>query len=72
MDKEGYMWVTLNKPFGGQPYADPDIKQSHWRGWAVRINPESGEMFPMAAGLRSPAGVEDSPWGGHLLHRQSG
>ena len=63
MDKEGYMWVTLNKPFGGQPYADPDIKQSHWRGWAVRINPESGEMFPMAAGLRSPAGVEDSPWG---------
>lgn len=63
MDKEGYMWVTLNKPFGGQPYADPDIKQAHWRGWAVRVNPDTGEMFPMAAGLRSPAGVEDSPWG---------
>lgn len=63
MDKEGYMWVTLNKPFGGQPYADPEIKQAHWRGWAVRVNPDTGEMFPMAAGLRSPAGVEDSPWG---------
>jgi glucose/arabinose dehydrogenase len=63
MDKEGFMWVTLNKPFGGQPYADPDIKQAHWRGWAVRVNPDTGEMFPMAAGLRSPAGVEDSPWG---------
>ena len=63
MDKEGYMWITLNKPFGGQPYADPEIKQAHWRGWAVRVHPETGEMFPMAAGLRSPAGVEDSPWG---------
>ena len=63
MDKEGYMWVTLNKPFGGQPYSDPEIKQAHWRGWAVRVHPETGEMFPMAAGLRSPAGVEDSPWG---------
>ncbi|MFL2923998.1 MAG: hypothetical protein ACJ0BN_16440 [Limisphaerales bacterium] len=63
MDKEGFMWITLNKPFGGQPYADPEVKQAHWRGWAVRVNPETGEMFPMAAGLRSPAGVEDSPWG---------
>lgn len=63
MDKEGFMWITLNKPFGGQPYADPEIKQAHWRGWAVRVNPDTGEMFPMAAGLRSPAGVEDSPWG---------
>ena len=69
MDKEGFMWITLNKPFGGQPYADPEIKQAHWRGWAVRVNPDTGEMFPMAAGLRSPAGVEDSPWG-YFLHGQ--
>ena len=33
MDKEGFMWITLNKPFGGQPYADPEVKQAHWRGW---------------------------------------
>ncbi len=58
MDKEGYMWVTLNKPFGGEPYGF-----ANWRGWAVRIDPRSGKMFPMSAGLRSPAGVEVSPWG---------
>ena len=63
MDKEGFMWITLNKPFGGQPYADPEVKQAHWRGWAGRVNPETGEMSPMATGLRCPAGVEDSPWG---------
>lgn len=58
MDKQGYMWVTLNKPFGGEPYGRVD-----WRGWAVRIHPETGEMQPMSAGLRSPAGVETSPDG---------
>lgn len=55
---EGYLWVTTNKPFGGEPYGRAD-----WRGWAVRIHPETGEMQPMCAGLRSPAGVENSPWG---------
>ncbi len=58
MDKEGYLWVTLNKPFGGEPYG-----RAHWRGWAVRIHPDTGEMQPMCAGLRSPAGVETSPAG---------
>lgn len=58
LDSEGYLWVTLNKPFGGEPYGS-----AHWRGWAVRVDPDSGDMFPMAAGLRSPAGVEVSPWG---------
>ncbi len=58
MDKEGYMWVTLNKPFGGEPYG-----KAPWRGWAVRINPKTGEMQPMCAGLRSPCGVEVAPWG---------
>ena len=66
--KRDFMWITLNKPFGGQPYADPEVKQAHWRGWAVRVNPETGEMFPMAAGLRSPAGVENSPWGDIFLY----
>ena len=57
-DPEGYLWVTLNKPFGGEPYG-----RAHWRGWAVRVDPNTGEMFPMSAGLRSPAGVENAPWG---------
>jgi glucose/arabinose dehydrogenase len=58
LDKEGYMWVTLNKPFGKEPYG-----RAPWRGYAVRIHPKTGEMQPMCAGLRSPAGVETSPWG---------
>ncbi len=55
---DGYLWVTTNKPFGGEPYG-----RAHWRGWAVRIDPKTGKMLPVSAGLRSPAGVEDSPWG---------
>lgn len=58
LDKEGYLWVTLNKPFGREPYGRAD-----WRGWAVRVDPKSGKMYPMCAGLRSPAGVEVSPAG---------
>lgn len=58
MDKDGYLWVTLNKPFGGEPYG-----RAHWRGWAVRVNPKTGEMQAMCSGLRSPAGVESSPQG---------
>ena len=27
-----------------------------WRGWMMRANPETGELMPYAAGLRSPAG----------------
>lgn len=57
-DPEGYLWVTLNKPFGGEPYGRAD-----WRGWAVRIDPKTGAMYPMCAGLRSPAGIETSPLG---------
>lgn len=57
-DPEGYLWVTLNKPFGGEPYGRAD-----WRGWAVRIDPKTGKMYPMSAGLRSPAGIESSPLG---------
>jgi hypothetical protein len=67
LDPEGYLWVTLNKPFGGEPYG-----RAHWRGWAVRIDAKTGEMFPMSAGLRSPAGLEISPWGDVFLHRQPG
>lgn len=58
LDKDGYMWVTLNKPFGGEPYG-----RAHWRGWAVKVDPKTGKMLPVATGLRSPAGIEVSPWG---------
>ena len=55
---DGSLWVTTNKPFGGEPYG-----RAHWRGWAVKIDPETGKMLPVSAGLRSPAGIENSPWG---------
>jgi len=56
-DREGNFWITLNKPFGDQPFGAVD-----WRGWAIRVTPE-GTMIPTACGLRSPCGVEVSPWG---------
>ena len=49
--------MTTNKPFGGEPFG-----RAEWRGFAMRIT-ESGEMLPTCSGLRSPAGVEASPWG---------
>ncbi|KAA3612431.1 MAG: hypothetical protein DWQ01_04610 [Planctomycetota bacterium] len=57
MDPEGNFWITLNKPFGPEPFG-----RAPWRGWAARITPQ-GEFQPVCAGLRSPAGVEVSPWG---------
>jgi len=56
-DAEGNLWVTTNRAFGAETFGHKD-----WRGWALRLKP--GEpMEPMAAGLRSPAGLELSPWG---------
>lgn len=55
---DGGLWLTLNKPFGGEPFGKAD-----WRGWAVRIPPEGGTFEPRCAGLRSPAGVGTSPSG---------
>ena len=49
-DKNGDMVLTLNVSWykGGKSF-------SKWRGWLIKITPE-GEMTPLAAGLRSPAG----------------
>ncbi len=57
IDAEGNFWVTLNKPFGNEPFG-----KAHWRGWAVRISPD-GTMEGACSGLRSPAGIEISPGG---------
>jgi glucose/arabinose dehydrogenase len=55
---DGKLWVTLNIPFGEQPYG-----LAKWRGWAVRVDPKTRKMEPVATGLRSPAGIEVSPAG---------
>ncbi len=56
-DQEGNLWVTLNRPFDAEPFGSVP-----WRGWAMKITPQ-GEMQPVCAGLRSPAGVGVSPGG---------
>lgn len=55
---DGSFWLTLNKPFGDQPFGRAD-----WRGWAIRIPKDSSTFEPVCAGLRSPAGVGTSPDG---------
>ena len=59
LDKEGKLWITTNKPFGGEPYGG----HAKFRGWALRFDPDTGKMETMACGLRSPAGMEISPAG---------
>jgi len=54
---DGDLWITTNKPFGSEPFGRVD-----WRGFALRIGLD-GSMQPMSCGLRSPAGLERSPWG---------
>jgi azurin len=46
----GNLRVTLNVAFGGATQAPVP-----WRGWMMEITPD-GQMTPIAAGLRSPAG----------------
>lgn len=51
LDREGNMWVTLNRPFGGGQEST-----AYWRGWAVKVD-RQGKMHPVCPGLRSPAGL---------------
>ena len=46
----GNLRVTLNVAFGGATQAP-----APWRGWMLEITPD-GQVSPVAAGLRSPAG----------------
>ncbi len=57
MDHDGNFWMTSNKPFGGEPFGRVD-----WRGWAFKVGAD-GVTQKVCGGLRSPAGVEVSPWG---------
>lgn len=50
-DKNGDLWITLNLS-----WTDAGRSLVPFRGWAVKIN-NKGEMIPVCAGLRSPAGL---------------
>lgn len=54
---DGRLWITTNKPFGDEPFGRAD-----WRGFALALD-RDGNMEPVACGLRSPAGIQNSPWG---------
>ncbi len=54
---DGSLWITTNKPFGDQPFG-----VQKWRGFALRITAD-GRMHPIVCGLRSPSGIQFSPWG---------
>lgn len=55
---DGSFWLTLNKPFGAEPFGE-----APWRGWAIRVPAGGGAFEPVVAGLRSPAGVGTAPDG---------
>ena len=55
--KDGSMWLTLNKPFGDEPFG-----RAPFRGFAVAVQ-KGGSWVAECAGLRSPAGVAAAPWG---------
>ena len=48
---DGDFWITLNRPFGGEPEG-----RANWRGWCVKVD-RKGNMTPVCTGLRSPAGL---------------
>jgi hypothetical protein len=50
-DRDGNLWVTLNRPFDSGQEAT-----AYWRGWAVKVDAK-GKMHPVCPGLRSPAGL---------------
>lgn len=56
-DADGDLWITTNRGFGEEPFG-----KKPWRGWALRLR-EDEPMEPLVGGLRSPAGLERSPWG---------
>ena len=57
LGKDGQLWITLNRPFGGGQ--EP---KAYWRGWAVKVD-NKGKMSPICPGLRSPAGLGSNPEG---------
>ena len=54
---DGRLWITTNKPFGSEPFG-----RATWRGFALSFGLD-GTWTPVACGLRSPAGIQNAPWG---------
>lgn len=67
---DGSMVVTANVAFGSPRWWEAESRVP-WRGWTMRITP-GGEMEPLAAGLRSPAGIAVNDRGDILYTENEG
>lgn len=63
---DGHMRVTLNNS-----YLAPVRSAAPWRGWMVEVSPD-GQLTPIAAGLRSPAGLARTSQGLWLVAENQG
>jgi azurin/glucose/arabinose dehydrogenase len=53
---DGSFWINLNLAHNDHPLFGEMAPLTKWRGWAIKVTPE-GKLIPIAAGLRSPAGL---------------
>lgn len=79
IDAEGNMWLTLNIGLGlkgdelNRTIEDPQLgyRQGLWRGWGMKLTPE-GDLIPVCAGMRSPAGIGRNAAGDMFYTDQQG
>lgn len=79
LDGEGNLWITLNIGLGlrgdqlKRAVHEPTLKvtQGLWRGWGMKLTPE-GELLPICAGMRSPAGLGANQAGDMFYTDQQG
>ncbi len=79
LDGEGNLWVTLNIGMGlkgeqlNRTVEHPTLgyRQGRWRGWGMKLTPE-GELIPVCAGMRSPAGIGANAAGDMFYSDQQG
>jgi glucose/arabinose dehydrogenase len=78
-DGNGDLWITLNIGLGlrGEqlkrvtPNAALGYKQGLWRGWGMKLNGD-GQLQPICAGMRSPAGLGANSQGDMFYTDQQG
>lgn len=79
LDGQGKLWLTLNIGLGlkgdqlKQTVTDPKLgyRQGLWRGWGMQVD-DQGELVPICAGMRSPAGLGANSAGDMFYTDQQG
>ncbi len=60
-------WIS-----GGRPKMPRMYARVPYRGWVVKVNPTTGEMIPVASGLRTPHGVHVNAQGEVFVNDNQG